>query len=72
MLCFDQRYTVVPLFKDHPWDQENVSYISLKKVINRQLPFGTKSSWLIIKSGLKIEGCKIGRIFYLIRARTLE
>ncbi len=29
------------------------------KVIHRKLPFGTKSSGVIIKGALKIQGCKI-------------
>ncbi len=29
------------------------------------MPFGTKSSGLIIKGGLKIEGCKIEGLLYM-------
>ena len=33
--------------------------LKIKVIQHRKLPFGTKSSGLIIKGGLKIEGCKI-------------
>ncbi len=39
--------------------------------IYRKLPFGTKSSGLIIKGGLKIEGCKIEGLLYSWTLRPL-
>ena len=33
--------------------------LKIKAIEHRKLPFGTKSSGLIIKGGLKIEDCKI-------------
>ncbi len=44
------------------------SYIAggpkIKVIYHRKLPFGTKSSGLTIKGGLKIEGCKIEGLLY--------
>ncbi len=37
----------------------------------RKLPFGTKSSDFIIKGGLKIEGCEIEGLLYLVRMRAV-
>ncbi len=39
--------------------------LKIKVIWQRILPFGTKSSGLIIKGGLKIEGCKIEGLLYL-------
>ncbi len=45
------------------------SYVSaglkIKAIEHRKLPFGTKSSDLIIKGGLKTEGCKIEGLRYM-------
>ncbi len=38
--------------------------LKIKVIYNRKLPFGTKSSGLIIKGGPKIEGCKIEGLLY--------
>ncbi len=35
------------------------SGLKIKVILHRKLPFGTKSSGLIINGGLKIEGCKM-------------
>ncbi len=38
--------------------------LKIKVIEHRKLPFGTISSGLIIKGGLKIEGCKIEGLLY--------
>ena len=39
---------------------------------HRKLPFETKSSGLIIKGGLKIEGCKIEGLLYHLFFSAME
>ncbi len=39
--------------------------LKIKVIQHRKLPFGTKSSGLIIKGGLKIEGCKLEGLLYM-------
>ncbi len=41
--------------------------LKIKVIYNRKLPFWTKSSSLIVKGGLKIEGCKIEELLYLAK-----
>ncbi len=38
--------------------------LKIKVTEHRKMPFATKSSGLIIKEGLKIEGCKIEGLLY--------
>ncbi len=38
--------------------------LKIKVISHQKLPFETKSSGLIIKGGLKIEGCKIEGLLY--------
>ncbi len=40
--------------------------LKIKVIYHRKMTFGTKSSGLIIKGGLKIEGCKIEGLLYTI------
>ncbi len=40
--------------------------LEIKVIQHRKLPFGTKSSGLIIKGGLKIEGCKTEGLSYVV------
>ena len=42
--------------------------LKIEVIYHRKLPFGTKSSGLIIKGGLKIEGCKIEGLLYMYMA----
>ncbi len=62
--------TVVPHFKTTHGTKKMWSYIAgglkIKVIWHRKLPFGTKSSDLIIKGGPKLEGCKIEGLLWLI------
>ncbi len=42
--------------------------LKIKVIEHRKLNFGTKSSSLIIKGGLKMEGCKIEGLLYMIHS----
>ncbi len=47
--------------------------LKIKVIKHKKLPFGTKSSGLIIKGGRKIEGCKTEGLQYLfIGTRTVK